>query len=234
MARYKHLTVNIPPMPGSLLRAGSYNRIDLSREQEDWLIQYFPTTPNCIIEAKSGLSNATLHRHARRLSLVKKEAARTEILQWTYIHKTKPKCIEEGVYERFSHRAKPDRLIEWRRQASANGWHPIKSLREKNPRKYASLMKKRSEARKELERKEALRQKYGLARKTTLHIPDHPFTRNQTTFRCNMKARGYILGDMREEMGERFVIFYDDNTERSRICEAHAVEKGFEVKPLTD
>ena len=234
MARYKHLTVNIPSMPGELTRIGSYNRIDLSREQEDWLIHYFPTTPNCIIEAKSGLSNATLHRLARRLSLTKMKEIRTELLQWTYIHKTKQKCIEEGVYERFSHNAKPEHLIEWRKQASANGWHPIKSLREKNPRKYASLMKKRSEARKELERKEALRQKYGLERKTTLHIPDQPFTRKQVTFRFTMKSRGYILGDMREEMGERFVIFYDDNTERSKICEAHAVEKGFEVKPLTD
>lgn len=234
MAKYKILTVSIPAMPDVLIRTGNYRTIELSEKQEEWLKTYYPTTPNCILMEKSGLSHSTLHRHARRLSLAKKEEARTELLQWTYIHKTKPKCIKEGVYERFRNNARPEHLIEWRRKASEEGWTPILSVKEKSPKRYAALMKKFSRERKELHRKEALRQKYGIERKTAFHIPDAPFTRKQTAFRYCMKQAGYILGDMREEMGERFVIYYDKDTERSKIKEQHAIEKGFRIKPLTD
>lgn len=233
--RYRYLTVRIPAIPGEAKRSDTgYRSIELNAEQEAWLAKYFPTTPNCILMEKSGLSYSTLHRHARRLHLAKMQEARTELLQWTYIHKTRDKCIKEGVYKRFRNNPKPEHLIQWRKKASEQGWNPIVSLRQNDPKRYASIMKKRSKARKDLHRKEGLRQKYGLERRTDLHIPDAPFTRKQTAFRYTMKQAGYILGDMREEMGERFVIYYDGNTDRSAIRERHATEKGFQVKPLID
>ena len=49
-----------------------------------------------------------------------------------------------------------------------------------------------------------------------------------------MKMRGYILGDRRDEMGERFTIYWDDQTERSSIVERHAEQNGFKIMRLTD
>ena len=222
-------------MPGEAKRSDTGCRsIELNAEQEVWLGEYFPTTPNCILMEKSGLSHSSMHRLARKYGLTKDAAIRTELLQWTYIHKTKAKCIETGVYERFRQNARPEALIAWRKTANAQGWSSIKSLREKSPRRYRKMMVQRSEARKDAIRRDRLRQKYGMERKTNLHIPENPFTRKQTCFRYNMKKKGYILGDMREEMGERFTINFDDQTERSQIMEGHAKEQGFKVTRLTD
>lgn len=47
------------------------------------------------------------------------------------------------------------------------------------------------------------------------------------------KRRGYILGDMRENMGERYTIYYDGGTERSERFERSLKQLGhFDVKPL--
>ena len=83
--KYRHLTTRIPSMPGELKRSEKGNRpIELDAEQQEWLRQYFPTTLNCIIMEKSGLSHSSMHRLARKYGLTK-DAARS----WSYMPKSR-------------------------------------------------------------------------------------------------------------------------------------------------
>ena len=73
----------------------------------------------------------------------------------------------------------------------------------------------------------------GLDPLTHLHNPQFAYSRRQVNQRTSAKRRGYILGDMRENMGERYTIYYDGGTERSERFEQSLKRLGhFDVKPL--
>jgi hypothetical protein len=70
---------------------------------------------------------------------------------------------------------------------------------------------------------------YGLARKTKLEcIMMCKYTRRQVSHRYNALKRGYIImEDCSEQSGERFNIYYDNQTQRTPIFEKHLIEDGF-------
>ena len=107
--------------------------------------------------------------------------------------------------------------------------HPMRVFKKNNPRRYKRLMKKRSENRKEMYRKELLRVKYGLERKTKLsRVVLCPYTKSQRSHRYNALRRGYVLMDP-EADGERYNIYYDEETERSEKFEGNLKKDGFKV-----
>jgi hypothetical protein len=77
--------------------------------------------------------------------------------------------------------------------------------------------------------KEKRRIIYGLERKTKLKVVVlNPYTRSQLHHRCNALKRGYLL-DMNCSEGQpgRYVIYFDDKTERSELFERNCIADGF-------
>ena len=112
------------------------------------------------------------------------------------------------------------------RRLRAEGFHPIKQLKANNPRKYKQLMRKKSEQRKELWRKERLRTFYGLDRQTNLRIPSYPLSHRAAAQKYAMiKACNYFS----DPLGDPHVICYDNETQRSARREATAAKHGLKV-----
>ena len=109
--------------------------------------------------------------------------------------------------------------------------HPLEVVRKKNPRKYKRLMKEKSERRKEAMRREKARLVFGLERKTNLRVRMSPYTRRQVNHRHNALKRGYFVStDTSEGGGFRYLIFFDDKTQRSALFERNLMRDGFRLR----
>ena len=77
--------------------------------------------------------------------------------------------------------------------------------------------------------------KYGLERKTRLRcIVMCKYTRSQTCHRYNALRRGYyVMEDCSEQGGERYNIYYDEQTVRSEKFEKNLLKDGFSIKRLS-
>lgn len=205
---------------------------ELTDEQKDWLRRWFPEVENSQLMAASGMAHSTLHRTARELGLKKSDAGKHRIMK-AVARRAKRTNEKSGYYDSLRGK-KPSEAVM---QGTAKMWadiregrreHPSHVLKHTHPRRYAQWMKRRSEARKEVIRKEARRMLYGFARKTKLRVVLCKYTRSQTGHRYNAVKRGYILSDDCSEQGEdRYVIYYDDTTPRSDRFERNCVADGF-------
>ena len=207
----------------------------LTDEQRAWLCKWFPEEENSRLMKASGMSHSTLHRFAREFGLTKspKGIKRIKKRQAAHIKKV---CERNGYYD--SIRCKQP--SEACRQATAQMWqdirdgkreHPARIMKRKNPRKYRKWMERKSIERKETIRKEIRRVVYGLERKTRLKcIVMCPYTRRQTSHRYNALKRGYIImEDCTEHGGERYNIYYDNETERAPFFEKNLLKDGFHL-----
>ena len=188
----------------------------------------------------SGMSHSTLHRFARELHLTKSKAGMKRISRRQARH-NKRVCERNGYYD--SLRGHQPSLAC--REGSARMWqeiregkreHPARIMRRTNPRRYRQWMQNKSQARKEVIRKEKLRVKYGLERKTRLRcIVMVKYTRSQVCRRYNALRRGYIvMQDCSDEGGERYNIYYDSHTRRSEAFEQNLIGDGFHVLQLNE
>jgi hypothetical protein len=102
-------------------------------------------------------------------------------------------------------------------------------LRKHHPKKYQAAMEKKRQERKESIRKEKRRIIYGLERKTNLKmIVMKKYTQSQTHHRHSALQRGYLLDvDCSEGQPGRYVIYYDDETNRSEKFEKNCIADGF-------
>ena len=82
-----------------------------------------------------------------------------------------------------------------------------------------------SESCKEVWRKERLRAKYGLERKTKLNIPFHPMTRAQTCQKHVMIKKYNYFADP----DDRHAVCYDSQTRRSERSERTAIRHGLRI-----
>jgi hypothetical protein len=80
--------------------------------------------------------------------------------------------------------------------------------------------------------KEKRRIIYGLERKTNLKIVVMtPYKRSQIHHRYSALKRGYLIDtDCSEGQPGRYVIYYDDETQRSARFEANCIKDGFTFK----
>lgn len=236
----------ITPFPGTLQKvavptgsklARAIGKIVLDEAQEVWLRRWFPEVENRQLMEASGLSHSTLHRFARQLGLKKSKKGLREIKRRQTAH-VKKLCTQNGYYASL----KGKQPSEACKQATRKMWqdirdgkreHPMHVMRRKNPKKYQLCNQRKSETRKELIRKETLRTLYGLERKTKLHIVMCKYTHRQVHHRSNALKRGYILMvNCSEQGGERYNIYYDDDTQRGARFERNLVADGFKVLPL--
>ena len=194
----------------------------LEGELKERFCKLFPKNSNRRMITWFGIGFSTLQRFKREFGLEKdmKSIIRQQAKD------TKRICEKNGYYDSLRGKAPSEACLEAARRLRAAGFHPIKQLKANNPRKYKRLMQKKSEQRKELWRKERLRQKYDLDRQTFLHIPLNPISHRASSHKHAMiKCCNYFP----DPDGDPHIICYDSETQRSARREATAAKHGLKV-----
>ena len=217
------------------MTSGEIHRLVLNDEQREWLCRWFPVTENKRLAKAMGVSLYKLHCFAIELNLTKSEEGLRAIKQ----RQTKAMARtnhKNGCYDRKRGHAPSDATMEglrrrWEKIRAGLQELPQDIAKRKHPRKWKASLKKRSENRKEMVRKEKRRIIYGLERKTKLKAVMTPYKRSQRHHRCSALKRGYLLDmDCSEGQPGRYVIYYDDETHRSAKFEANCIKDGFTFK----
>ena len=194
----------------------------LEGELKERFCLLFPKNSNRRMMHWFGISFSTLQRFKRELGL-EKDMKSIKRQQAKDIKKI---CERNGYYDSLRGKAPSEACLEATRQLRAAGFHPMKQLKANNPRKYKRLMRKKSEQRKELWRKERLRAFYGLERKTNLRIPSFPLSHSASSHKHAMiKCCNYFA----DPLGDPHIICYDSETHRSVQREATAAKHGLKV-----
>lgn len=208
----------------------------LTDEQRAWFCKWFPEEENSRLMKASGMNHSTLHRFARELGLTKSPKGIKRIRKRQAAH-IKRLCERNGYYDSMRGRHPSEACLKataqmWQDIREGKREHPASIMKRENPRKYRKWMENRSKERKETIRKEMRRVLYGMERKTRLKcIVMCKYTRRQVSHRYNALKRGYIImDDCSEQGGERYNIYYDNETQRSSIFEKNLLKDGFQLK----
>ena len=194
----------------------------LEGELKERFCKLFPKNSNRRMMAWFGISFSTVQRFKREFGLEKDMQA----VRKQQAKDIKKICERNGYYASIRGKAPSDACLEATRRLRASGFHPMKQLKANNPRKYKRLMRKKSEQRKELWRKEQLRAFYGLERKTNLRIPSSPLSHSASSHKHAMiKCCNYFP----DPLGDPHIICYDSETQRSARREATAAKHGLKV-----
>lgn len=194
----------------------------LEGELKERFCKLFPKNSNRRMMAWFGISFSTVQRFKREFGLEKDMKA----IRKQHAKDIKKICERNGYYASIRGKVPSEACLEATRQLRAAGFHPMKQLKANNPRKYKRLMQKKSEQRKELWRKERLRQKYDLDRQTSLHIPLNPLSHSASSHKHAMiKCCNYFA----DPLGDPHIICYDSDTQRSARREATAAKHGLKV-----
>lgn len=191
----------------------------LEGEIKERFCKLFPKNSNRRMMQWFGISFSTLQRFKRELGLEKDMTA----IRKQHAKDVKKICEKNGYYDSLRGKTPSEACLEAVRKLRASGFHPMKQLKANNPRKYKSMVRKMSERRKELFRKERLRITYGLERKTNLHIPESNISRKAT---CQKYAMIKECNYFADPEGNPRIVCYDSQTRRSARREATAVRRG--------
>lgn len=212
----------------------------LTDEQRAWFCRWFPEEENSRLMKASGMTHSTLHRFARELGLTKSPKGIKRIRKRQAAH-IKRVCERNGYYDSMRGRQPSEACLKaiaqmWQDIREGKREHPARIMKRENPRKYRKWMENRSKERKETIRKEMRRVLYGMERKTRLKcIVMCKYTRRQVSHRHNALKRGYIImEDCSEQGGERYNIYYDNETQRSPIFERNLLKDGFHLKQWSE
>ena len=212
----------------------------LTDEQRAWFCKWFPEEENSLLMKASGMTHSTLHRFARELGLTKSPKGIKRIRKRQAAH-IKRVCERNGYYDSMRGRQPSEACLKatvqmWQDIREGKREHPLSIMKRENPRKYRKWMENRSKERKETIRKEMRRVLYGMERKTRLKcIVMCKYTRRQVSHRYNALKRGYIImEDCSEQGGERYNIYYDNETQRSSIFEKNLLKDGFHLKQWSE
>ena len=209
----------VPMRPNPTSGAKEYY---LEGELKERFCKLFPKNSNRRMMAWFGISFSTLQRFKRECGLEKDMKS----IRKQQAKDIKRICDRNGYYASIRGKAPSEACMEAARRLRAAGFHPIKQLKANNPRKYKRMLRKKSEQRKELWRKERLRAFYGLDRQTNLHIPSSPLSHRAAAQKYAMiKACNYFA----DPLGDPHIICYDSETQRSAQREATAAKHGLKV-----
>ena len=193
----------------------------LEGELRELFIENFPIHSNRRIMQWFGLSHSTTQRFARGLGL-KKDMTR---IRKELVRDIKRTCEKNGYYDSLRGKSLPENALIGLRKLYEGGFSAISRLKEKSPRKYKKYREKMSESHKDMWRKERLRAKYGLERKTKLNIPFHPMTHKQSSCKHYMIKKYNYFADP----DDRHAVCYDSQTRRSERSERTAIRHGLRI-----
>lgn len=189
-------------------------KIVLTPEQEDWLREHYATTYNKDCAAHLGISESSLHRHARRLGLKKDP-------KWFYqVELLHCQMMADANRGSGNHGTK-NLLIYGQPHRFRKGQTNRERYGEENERRR---IQRAAATRRETIRKERMRVRWGLPQETKLRVISNPQARYA---RYALKSRGYIIpgrGSMEA--------YWDENTTRSTVVENNATKVGIKVKPV--
>jgi len=195
-----------------------------SDEQIEWLRRNFPLYGNPPIAEEMGICITVLKRLAQKYGLTKSAEG------WKVINRTRGDSISKAL--RAANIRPGEECLNALRRKMASGWNPMQSL---TPDEKKEIIQKRSETRKRNIRSERRRILFGFEPKGRIHLPQRNYTKNQYQCRSRAKKRGYILpADIREGSGNRFVIYYNEQTERSQSFENRLNKHGFRLVELNN
>lgn len=182
-------------------------------------VRLFPIHSNRRIMAWFGLSYATVQRFKRELGLQKDMRK----IRKQQAADTKKICERNGYYASLRGKHPPEACLEAARKLREAGFNPIQRLKETDRRKYNRTRRKISAARKELIRKERLREEYGLERKTKLRLGGLPHRA------AAHKWAMIRLCDYFADPADPHAVCYDSQTRRSAKREATAERHGLHI-----
>ena len=208
----------------------------LNDEQKEWLCKWFPITENCRLAKAMGIGLYKLHCFAREMGLEKSEKG-LKAIKRRQVAKALKTNIKNGCYDRKRGHPCSEATMagcrrRWAEEHAGLRENVQRRIKREDPEKYKAWMEKRSQERKETIRKEKMRVVYGLPRQTNLKVVVMcPFKRSQLYHRRSALERGYILTeDHSEGSPDRYTIFYDDDTKRSKKFEENCLRDGFKFQ----
>lgn len=218
--------------PGEVARRREHRCI-LSDEQMAWLRKWFPVTENCRLAKAIGISLYKLHELIQEYGLTKSKAGLKAIRRRR--DKAAAKTNERnGCYARKRGHPVSEATIagtrrRWEEYRNGLREHPLQKIKRMDPERYEAIMAIHSQNRRELIAKEKRRIIYGLERKTNIKVVVmKAYTKSQIARRHNALLRGYLLDeDCSEGQPGRYVIYYDEQTERSERFERNCIADGF-------
>ena len=176
-----------------------------------------------------GISHSTLLRYAHIYGLEKNMRCIRKI----QAEMTKKICEENGYYDSLRGKRMSDACMEGARRKRESGYHPLKEMKKKNPRRYRKICEERRRTRIALIKEERRRTEIGLPPRTKLGIMvdanTEAYTRREASRRLNAVKRGYIVGDPNPKFGQRYTLFYDEKTKRGKQFEKNALSDGWKV-----
>ena len=193
----------------------------LEGELKELFIKNFPIHSNRRIMQWFGISFSTAERLARQLGL-KKDMTR---IRKELARDIKRTCEKNGYYDSLRGKSLPENALIGLRKLYEGGFSAISRLREKSPAKYKKYREKMLESHKDMWRKERMREKYGLERKTKLNIPFHPMTHKQSSCKHYMIKKYNYFADP----DDRHAVCYDSQTRRSERSERTSIRHGLRI-----
>lgn len=207
-------------------RTGKYSAVVLTAEQEADLCKRYPTTPIRQLMTEYQLGFSWLHKFSREHGLTKD----MKVIRKKLARHIVRVCEENGYYDSIRGIPPSPQCQEAAKRKRAEGFHPVKRLKEINPRKYKQYIKKKTEQWKEIRDTDKRKRAYGLDPTTRFHIPTYVFDWRQKNYRYYARKRGYIMGDMHEEKGERYTFYYTPETRRGKRFEENCNKAGFTIR----
>jgi hypothetical protein len=181
---------------------GNTGKIELTPEQERWLVRHFRHTTNPEIARRLGISETTMHRFARKLGLTKSRQHMRKT-QRNAADKAKESHIRNGTYPPKGYII--PRSEEFRFKA---GVTPVERL---GKRKERQRIERSAESRRKTFREERARALFGVPRRTGLRVVREP--RGKTCQRWYLRKRGYIIDEA------NLIAYWTDETRRATILE---------------
>ena len=177
-------------------------RVKLTEEQIEWIKSNYANTKNDAIQVALGIGRGVLYGIVHRYGLKKSRAFMAEMAQYAS-EKAKESHILHGTYPK----------------KGTTRWQEMSEEKRKEARRKAG------ETRRRIIQDEKRRILYGLEQKTNINVL--AMSKQKSTLRSNMASvNKYIRVPHKTD-----VIYYDENTKRSKIREQRALEMGMEVKP---
>lgn len=191
----------------------------LEGEVLEKFVKLFPIHSNRRIMRWFGLSFSMVQRFKRELGL-KKDITK---IRKEHAADRKKTCEKNGYYDSIRGKKPSESSVEATRALRATGFSPLKRLKATNPRKFKRYIEKKSEQRKELWRKEAMREEYELERRTKLRL--RTMTHKMSSQKHSMIANNNYFADPEHANW----VCYDSDTKRSVVREATAERIGLVV-----
>lgn len=191
-------------------------KVELTDKQLKWLIAHYKHTKNGDIAEHLHISEATVHRFARRLQL-KKSAQHLKKVQAASLNAAHLSHLRNGTYPPKGYIIPRREEFQFKRGESL--------LQRLGAKKNAERVRKATESRMKTFKGERARATFGLPQRTKLHVIPQP--RKKVALRSYLKSRGYIVDDVAR------IVYYTDTTRRGRAIE-NKPQPWYKFKPIND